>query len=532
MRYLSLSLLFLLIIPFVTPAFGADWYDSNWLKARSITIDGADIDTADLTNYPLYVNITSLDVGTVTQADCDDIVFTNYQNTTKFSHEIENCDGTANWIEAWVRVPTVYNANNTQFFMYYDNAGATDQQNTQGTWNANYKAVWHLNGTFIDSTASPITCTNSGSSAVTDEYVGDSRSFDKIDDYLNCGSDTKTDNIFDGGGTISAWVKAFSTGELNFGIIMNKLQPGNNGWYLDTQPLATLPAPLAFGIHSATTTPFWKTNSNWLPSNEWIHVAVTFNDDVSTNNPLIYANGTSRAITQTNADTAWVSDASESVCIGNWNVGDTTCNTNITWDGYIDEIRFYDAIATAEWIKADWECQRGAVDGNSCITVGAEGAEPAAGGSHSQTYADTLAITDTLIFTGTGEQVYSDTLAITDTLVFTGEGSQSYADTLAITDDLVFIYNDLNPDFTETLDLTDTYTQLCTGTCGVTPPTPTPNAIILSVNKSPFIFGVYSDATRMTCEISISGGVIWNSDDLNLNICNSTQWILPDGTGT
>src|SRR3990167_6087094 len=119
MRYLSLSLLFLLIIPFLTPAFGADWYDSNWLKARSIIID------------------------------CDDIVFTNYQNTTKFSHEIENCDGTANWIEAWVRVPTVYNANNTQFFMYYDNAAATDQQATQAIWNADYRAEGHLNGTFI-----------------------------------------------------------------------------------------------------------------------------------------------------------------------------------------------------------------------------------------------------------------------------------------------------------------------------------------------------------------------------------------------
>src|SRR3972149_1453389 len=201
MRYLSLSLLLLLIIPFVIPAFGADWYDSNWLKARSITIDGADIDTANLANYPLYVNITSLDVGTVTQADCDDIVFTNYQNTTKFSHEIENCDGTANWIEAWVRVPTVYNANNTQFFMYYDNAVATDQQATQATWNSDYKAVWHLNGTFIDSTSSPITCTNSGSSAANDEYIGDSRNFDLIDDVIDCNSDAEIDDVFTGGGS-------------------------------------------------------------------------------------------------------------------------------------------------------------------------------------------------------------------------------------------------------------------------------------------------------------------------------------------
>src|SRR3990172_11249213 len=97
--------------------------------------------------------------------------------------------------------------------MYYDNAGATDQQNTQGTWNSDYQAVWHLNGTFIDSTSSPITCTNSGSSSATNEYVGDSRDFDAVDDFINCGTDAKITNIFSGGGTISLWMNPDSAGE-------------------------------------------------------------------------------------------------------------------------------------------------------------------------------------------------------------------------------------------------------------------------------------------------------------------------------
>jgi len=521
---------FLLFVPFLAPAFGADWYDSNWLKARSITIDGADIDTADLTNYPLYVNITSLDVGTVTQADCDDIVFTNYQNTTKFSHEIENCDGTANWIEAWVRVPTVYNANNTQFFMYYDNAAATDQQATQATWNADYQFVLHLNGTFIDSTSSPITCTNSGTSAVTDEYIGDSRSWDGVNDNIDCGSNAKIDNIWAGGGSASFWLFHTSAGEVSDGRNMQKTTGTNDGWFIGDNDPGGVPASMDVRFfQDGTTDGIWQTTAREVQQSKWNYVTITYNKDSTSNDPIIYVDGSAVAITEVSTPVAMGSDATPTLCLGNNGGNPTGCLAARTIAGRTDEFRLIDEILTAEWIKADWECQRGAVDGNSCITVGSEGTEPAAGGSHSQSYADTLAITDTLVFTGTGTQVYSDTLAITDTLVFTGTGTQSYTDTLAMTDDLVFIYNDLNPNYTDTLDLTDIYTQLCTGTCGVTP---TPNAIILSVNKSPFIMGVYSDATRMTCPDSIVGGVIYNTDDSNLNICIASGWILPNGTAT
>src|SRR3990167_6864008 len=297
MRYLSLSLLLLLIIPFVTPAFGADWYDSNWLKARSIIIDGADIDTADLTNYPLYVNITSLDVGTVTQADCDDNVFTNYQNTTKFSHEIENCDGTANWIEAWVRVPTVYNANNTQFFMYYDNAGASDQQSTQATWNADYQLLIHLNGTFIDSTSSPITCTNSGTSVVPNEYVGDSRSWDGVDDYINCGSVAKIDNIFSGGGSISFWMMHSSAGEANDGRIIQKDGGVDDGFFIGNSDPSGGSMDIRF-YNDGTTDGIWDTTSREIQQSVWNFVTIIYNKDATTNDLIIYVDGSAVAITE------------------------------------------------------------------------------------------------------------------------------------------------------------------------------------------------------------------------------------------
>ena len=508
----------------MAPAFGADWYDSNWLKARKITIDQTDIDTADLTNYPLYVNMTLVNVGTDSQADCDDFVFVDSTNVTKLDHEIETCNDANNWAEFWVEVPTVDFDADTVIFMYYDNAGTSDQQATQATWNSDFAAVWHLNGTFIDSTSSPTTCTNSGTSAVTNEYIGDSRDSDAVDDSIDCGSDTKTDDIWDGGGSFSVWIKPDSEGE-TAGRILDK-QSGT-GWQTDVDDELGADMDLILAQTFTGVDGVWQTTSREIQDTAWNLLHITYNSGATTNDPIFYVDGVSVAITEVSTPTlVRDSDAAQDICFFNLHSAAGTCGNIRTFDGKGDEFRMNTVILSANWIKADWECQRGAVDGNSCITVGDEGTEAVAA---SQSYADTLAITDTLVFSGTGTQVYSDTLAITDTPVFTGEGSQSYTDTLAITDDLVFIYNDLNPDFAETLDLTDTYTQLCTGSCGAVA---TPNAIILSVNKSPFIMGVYSDATRMTCPDSIVGGVIYNTDDSNLNICIASGWILPNGTAT
>src|SRR3989304_4661666 len=125
LRYWALISILVLLLPFlIGDANAATWYNSSWLKARQITVDNTDIDS-DLTNYPLYVNLTSVNIGTDTQADCDDFVFVDYYNVTKFDHEIETCDDANNWAEFWVEVPTVFNVNATIVNMYYDNSAAS-----------------------------------------------------------------------------------------------------------------------------------------------------------------------------------------------------------------------------------------------------------------------------------------------------------------------------------------------------------------------------------------------------------------------
>ena|SRR3990167_6272524 len=332
MRYLSLSLLLLLFVPLMAPAFGADWYDSNWLKARKITIDQTDIDTADLTNYPLYVNMTLVNVGTDSQADCDDFVFVDSTNVTKLDHEIETCDDANNWAEFWVEVPTVDFDADTIIFMYYDNAGTTDQQNTQATWNSDYQAVWHLNGTFIDSTSSPITCTNSGTSATSDEYIGDSRDWDGVDDHIDCGSVAKIDDIWTAGGSFSVWINPVDDGESGFGILASKRNSGSpfGGWYAHLADELGAVTDFGFFIEGGANDGIWQTTNREIDEATWNFITITYDPTTTTNDPLFYVDGSSVSLND-DAITSYVSDASTDLCLGNYLSGTTSCASSFTF---------------------------------------------------------------------------------------------------------------------------------------------------------------------------------------------------------
>ena len=45
---------------------------------------------------------------------------------------------------AWVRVPSLSSAADTQIYAYYGNVAAANQQNVAGVWDANTMAVYHL----------------------------------------------------------------------------------------------------------------------------------------------------------------------------------------------------------------------------------------------------------------------------------------------------------------------------------------------------------------------------------------------------
>lgn len=74
----------------------------------------------------------------------NDILFTDSTGLTKIPHEIEKYTSVTGALIAWVNVPSINSTTDTTIYMYYGNSTATNQQNVTGTWNTNYKGVWHL----------------------------------------------------------------------------------------------------------------------------------------------------------------------------------------------------------------------------------------------------------------------------------------------------------------------------------------------------------------------------------------------------
>ncbi|KPJ58208.1 MAG: hypothetical protein AMJ46_14510, partial [Latescibacteria bacterium DG_63] len=191
------------------------WSDSAWPYRKRIVIQGSQVSgTSDLSNFPVLIKFlpdsdTNLKHtsygGHVGKDDGTDIFFTNDEGG-KCDHEIEKYDPETGELVAWVEAPVLHHSANTTLYMYYGNASAIDQQNVNGTWDANsdFKAVWHLHNDFLDSTPNSYNGTNFGSSDATGK-IADAQQFDGIDDYVDLSvMNPQSYNDF----TISAWYKS------------------------------------------------------------------------------------------------------------------------------------------------------------------------------------------------------------------------------------------------------------------------------------------------------------------------------------
>ena len=84
------------------------------------------IDT--LVDYPLLVNLGSDgDLAARAQNDGDDIFFSDLVGN-KLNHEIEYFDGANGELVAWVKIPYLSSSIDTEIYMYYGNASASNQE--------------------------------------------------------------------------------------------------------------------------------------------------------------------------------------------------------------------------------------------------------------------------------------------------------------------------------------------------------------------------------------------------------------------
>jgi len=318
---------------------GGGWWNTDWQYRESITINHTKV-SADLTNFPVLIDITDSGVASHAQSNGDDIAFTDYDGN-KLNHEIESYDSSAPHLVSWVNVPSLSSTTDTILYMYYGNPSANNQENRTGVWDSNFLMVQHLNnytGTVQDSTSNHNDGTAYGS--MNRNVVGKidgCYDFDGVNDGVNLGNNTSIsprERI-----TFEAWIKPDSL-------------PSSTYWNLLIKGTSD---PVPYQFYIAQTTGYFGFYNGSLPAVDsgvavvptvWQHIAVSVNNPSST--AVLYMNGNPVA---TRTRTIGYRDDG-----GPAQLGAFTPQGNY-FNGMMDEVRLSAVARSAAWLVTEYANQ-------------------------------------------------------------------------------------------------------------------------------------------------------------------------------
>ena len=336
------------------------WFDTAWGYRKKLTIDPANV-FGDQVDFPVLVHLP-VDAGlAAAQLSKDGIVFTQDNGTTQLAHQIETYNAGTGELMAWVEVPALSMAVDTDIYLYYGNNSAPNQENPAATWSNGFEAVWHLSevptgalGEIIDSAK-----TNHGTAegaiggyaASQPARFGTGLLFDGGDDLIRVPDSADLDGI-SATGTISLWINWTSAADGDFQIVMassNRFAAAPDG------PDGYEWASQLDGNHFFY--PWGGDNLNYnlglnpFINGQWHHLAVTF--EWATKEAIIYVDGAPMAYTTTNVPTYWTALASPMEWLWGGNPDRPTRN----FAGLFDEIRVASAVRPPSWIQTERQNQ-------------------------------------------------------------------------------------------------------------------------------------------------------------------------------
>jgi len=324
---------------------GSAWYSSSWSKRMLVTISHTQVSSSgaeSYANFPVLVSVTSTNLkttgngGGVGNGGGNDILFAKSDGRTKLNHEIESYTSSTGNLVAWVNIGAggISTSTDTNFYIYYGNANAANQQNVAGTWNSNYAGVWHFaNGTTLnsnDSTANANNGTTTNLSATTGLIDGGMLStstslFQTINNFSLGSTSTLT---------TEAWV---NIRKVAFGGITDK-QPNNGDWAMYT-PGSGGAVNLRGG--SAATV----SSHAVLAVSAWTFVVGTINVTSGT----IYMNGALDA----SGTVAAMTGSSGKLYLANV---DGSAGNGLP--ASLDEVRVSNIVRSADWIKTEYNNEK------------------------------------------------------------------------------------------------------------------------------------------------------------------------------
>jgi len=286
--------------------------------------------------------------GDVARSDGFDIYFSADQlGAVRLAHEVELYAPDTGTLVAWVKVPSLV-PQSVLYLHYGDTTLTTDPSTPTAVWSGSYELVMHLDA-IADATGKTTSFTTMAANP-TAGRIDQARSFDGVTSRIGVGSQAAIDDVFAGGGTAESWFNATSFGEGSFGRFFDK---GNgDGWSLfvdnsdATQALGFVHGSGGMGWGQ------WNAPANSVSLNTWHHVALVYDKDSSANDPVIYIDGASVAVTRfTTPSGTMDSDAAIDLFVGN------RSSIDRAFDGQLDEVRLSSVSRSADWISTGYRNQ-------------------------------------------------------------------------------------------------------------------------------------------------------------------------------
>lgn len=340
------------------------WFDEDWRWRTKVSFANS-TGTADLINQAVVVSFDSSRINySRTQDQGQDLRFVDRDGTV-LSYEIEkwNESGTS---KVWVKVPQIDKLSSTDYiWVYYGNSTATDAQNSAGVWSSGQEAVLHLT-TVADSSSNSFSLVETATASANGK-ISNGRLFDGANSSLKFGTAASDlDNLFSTGGSISVWVYPTSWGENGFGRIVDKSNAtsgSGNGWALLLDD-----GNVRFQQGFSGNAGAWDTNST-ISLNTWTHIVVTYNSSSSSNDPVIYINGSAASLTELSRPSGSAkSDAGIAMTVGNYAGAPSR-----TFAGVMDEFQVNGNVLTSAEVSGLYRSQ----NSTSFATFGTSESGPA-----------------------------------------------------------------------------------------------------------------------------------------------------------
>lgn len=335
-----------------------DWWNTDWQYRIKLTIAAGDIGS-DLSNFPVLVHLSSScgkggsDLSGIfdgkTRDNGEDIRFVDSDDLTLLNYEIEKWDNSGEaWI--WVKLDSVSSSEDTEFYMYYGNPGASDGQNPTAVWDDSFKMVQHLEDDpdtshTQDSTVNDNDGTKKGAGEPVEieGKIGRGQDFDGTDDKITV-SDSSSLSFTGNQLTIEAWVKVDTLPGTDPNDDETAILRKDEQWQIAFQTANSIR-----NLVRTSGTTGWTINNDeiyYFSTDTWYYWTFVYNGSKICH--LIDAQQVGNLHTVTGDIVDNSKDAEIGRCV----------YTDKFLDGIIDEVRVSNTARSADWIKASYESGR------------------------------------------------------------------------------------------------------------------------------------------------------------------------------